>query len=293
MPIAKAATENDIDKILYDIEKCRRLRCPVKDYLRKLINLGFDFSGLSLNRLIITGTNFSEAKGLTIDNWLSAPWASYTKLPPYFDFTHYDNLHRVGNPYSGITQANTPYNGITHTDFSIVKGLNPHKPKAWDWNKGLPKKLNFPEGWFAERELYLWDFSNTEDVTAQELSRAKRLRDCTLPRCIDLRELIQRNTDICNCHTIDPILPEGDDRALNSIFYSIKDIRFSSFRSFLNAGSLDMLHALRKRGTRVKRKGVWPLVDDYIGKFFQLDLAKGLYSEEEANKVKVLALETI
>jgi len=129
MSITTTTAENDIDKILYDIEQCRRLRRPVKVYLRKLIKLGFDFSGLSLSRLIITGTNFSEAKGLTIDNWLSAPWASYTKLPPYFDFTHYDNLHRVGNPY-----------GITHTDFSIVKGLNPHKPKAWDWNKGLPKK---------------------------------------------------------------------------------------------------------------------------------------------------------
>lgn len=54
-----------------------------------------------------------------------------------------------------------------------------------------------------------------------------------------------------------------------------------------------MLHALRKRGTRVKRKGVWALVDDYISKFFQIDLAKGLYSEEESNKVKVLALGTI
>ena len=159
-------------------------------------------------------------------------------------------------------------------------------------NKGMPEELNSYQGWYAGSEILCSDFSNTdtEDVaeTARELSLAKSIGYCTLPRGIDLAEIRRFNTQIEECYAIDPILPEirGKD-ILDGII-----VRFSSFQTFLNAGSLDTLHALIDRGAQVKWGRFWVSLDRYIRNFLQLDLAKGLYSEEELNKAKVLDSKT-
>ena len=57
--------------------------------------------------------------------------------------------------------------------------------------------------------------------------------------------------------------------------------------------TLDTLHTLIERGAQVKWDTFWVSVNRYIRNFVQVDLAKGLYSEEESNKVKVLTLGTI
>ena len=56
---------------------------------------------------------------------------------------------------------------------------------------------------------------------------------------------------------------------------------------------MDTLHTLIERGAQVKWDTFWVSVNRYIRNFVQVDLAKGLYSEEESNKVKVLTLGTI
>lgn len=163
-----------------------------------------------------------------------------------------------------------------------------------NYNIDMSEELNFFHGWYAGSEILCLDFSNTdtEDVaeTARELSLAKSIGYCTLPRGIDLVEIRRFHTQIEECYAIDPVLPEiyGKDDILDGI-----TVRFSSFQTFLNAGSLDTLHALIDREAQLKWGVFWVSVDRYIRNFVQLDLAKGLYSEEESNKVKVLALGTI
>lgn len=163
-----------------------------------------------------------------------------------------------------------------------------------NYNKDMPEELNFSHGWYTGSEILCSDFSNTdtEDVAeiARELSLAKSIGYCTLPRGIALVEIRRFHTQIEECYAIDPILPEirRKEDILDGII-----VRFSSFQTFLNVGSLDTLHALIDRGAQVKWGRFWVSLDRYISNFLQLDLAKGLYSEEELNKAKVLALATI
>ena len=163
-----------------------------------------------------------------------------------------------------------------------------------NYNKDMPEGTNFFHGWYARREVLCVDFSNTdtEDVTeiARELSLAKSIGYCTLPRGVDLLEIRRFNTQIEECYAIDPVLPEiyGKDDILDGI-----TVRFSSFQTFLNAGSLDTLHALIDRGAQIKWGTFWVSVNRYLREFVQLDLAKEHYSEEESNKAKVLTLDTI
>ena len=290
-------TKWEIEAILDYLDRCREmgaslnssglLEIPVRDHLHKLIKAGYNFGKISLKGLVVSGTDFSEAKGLTIENWLSAKEANFTKLPSYFDFTRYDNLERVGQAGRGKT------NNIYETDFSLVAGLNPDKPTAWDANQGMPKSLNFPKDWFRGKKLFSWNMQNTEDVTANELFRAKGMVMIKLPRGLDIAEAANCGVKMTACTLLDPH-PIEDKKALNKwVFDKQNTVDFSSFENFLNAGSLDTLEILKGAQTAVKVDNDWVLVGAYIRKFLPRDLAERRYTGETETKAKALALGTI
>jgi len=232
--------KQEIEAILDYLDRCREKRIPVRDHLHKLINAGYNFGKTSLKGLVVSGTDFSEAKGLTIENWLSAKEANFTKLPSYFDFTHYDNLERVGQAGRGKTD------NIYETDFSLVAGLNPDKPTAWDANQGMPKRLNFPKGWFRGKKLFSWNMQNTEDVTADELFRAKGMVMVNLPRRLNIAKAANCGVRMTACTLLDPQQTEDKKALTNWVFTQRNTVDFSSFEHFLNAGSLDILEILKR-----------------------------------------------
>lgn len=134
---------------------------------------------------------------------------------------------------------------------------------------------------------------NTEDVTANELFRAKGMVMIKLPRGLDIAEAANCGVKMTACTLLDPH-PIEDKKALNKwVFDKQNTVDFSSFENFLNAGSLDTLEILKGAQTAVKVDNDWVLVGAYIRKFLPRDLAERRYTGETETKAKALALGTI
>lgn len=165
--------------------------------INRLIKLGADFGNFSLRDAELSGIDYTNAKGLTLDNWLSAYAQCGTILPASVDFSGW-------KPKSGDGGLILHFNNFRHT-----KGFSVELAQYFESNCGMPEHTDYTPGWFKRREIRNWNFGYTTNIPLSEILQAKKLEYVYMPYGCDFRNMSKIPTTIRQCVFEDALFSES------------------------------------------------------------------------------------
>jgi len=214
-PNKKIDRDRAIKEIIRKFEKDKFNEQRSRILLKKLISLGADFGKISLKDAQILGVDYTDAKGLTLDNWLSAAKQMFTILPemdlskwtPPDDFRGFDG--------AGWTYAAPPYH---KTSFHNVRGLTLDKMLMFGVPATLPKTIEYTHGCFKNRRIHKWNFGYNTNIPFEEILQVLKAFSVYMPYNCDMRNLSLSDISekLYGCIFEDPILPK-DKGVLDSL----------------------------------------------------------------------------
>lgn len=167
--------------------------------INRLIKLGADFGNFSLRDAVLSGLDYTNAKGLTLDNWLSASAQYGTILPASVDFSGW-------KPKSANVGVEFQCNNFRHT-----KGFSVELAQYFESNLGMPEHIDYTPGWFKGREIKDWNFGYTTNIPLSELLQAKKIEKVYMPYGCDFRNIGKIPTEIHHCVFEDALFSETPD----------------------------------------------------------------------------------
>ena len=203
--------ERAIEEIIRKFEKDKFNEERSRELLKELISLGADFGKISLKDAQILGVDYTDAKGLTLDNWLSAAKQMFTILPEMdllSSWTPPDNFRGFNG--AGWTYSVTPY---YRTQFHNVRGLTLDKMLMFGAPEMLPITLEYTRDCFLNKRIRKWNFGYNTNIQLEKILQVHKAFSVYMPYNCDMRNLSLSDTSekLYNCIFEDPILPKDKD----------------------------------------------------------------------------------